>query len=474
MFIGRIHEISQLENAYASQQSEMVAVLGRRRVGKTYLIKHCFPKPDFECTGAHNGSMQQQLHAFYSKLIEYGYKPLRNEYVPSNWFEAFEKLKRLLSKKSIKRKQVVFIDELPWFDTPRSRFLDALGYFWNDIAYNKNILLVVCGSSASWMIHHIFHNKGGLHNRVTRRIELQPFTLLETEQYLRKKHIRFDRYAITLIYMTMGGIPFYLRELNKQESVAQNIDRICFSKNGLLYGEFQYLFSSLFQHAALHQLIIKALASKWKGLTRVELLRIIKYKDGGAISRTLEELERSAFITIIKPFGKQKKEQLYRICDPYTLFYLHFIAKLPSPKKGTFIQLAQRAVWHSWKGFAFENVCFYHIQKIEKALGISGIYTEHSSFYFKGKTNSAGVQIDMLISRSDNCIQLFEIKFSDTPYVLKKEQAIKIKDRVQLFQQYTRTRHTIFTTLITPFGVSDNIWSNSILSSTLTLDDIFI
>jgi AAA+ ATPase superfamily predicted ATPase len=318
VLVGRENEQKILLEAYHSKQSEMIAVLGRRRVGKTFLIKQTFAKFDFEFTGILNATKGEQLIAFTKKIEQFSGKKIIDN--PTNWIEAFELLKKYLLKK--KTKKVIFIDELPWLDTAKSKFTEALGYFWNDFALYNNVTLVVCGSSASWMIKNIVRSKGSLHNRITKRIELHPFNLYETELFLKKKGIVFDKYSIAQLYMVMGGIPFYLNEIKKGESVAQNIDRICFTKNGLLFKEFDNLFASLYSNYKTHIAIIKILSSKWKGLSRNELLKHTKLTDGGAITRILEELELSSFISITYPFGKKKKEALYRVADNYSIFYL--------------------------------------------------------------------------------------------------------------------------------------------------------
>jgi AAA+ ATPase superfamily predicted ATPase len=471
LLIGRKKEKEILLDCLQSDQAEMIAVLGRRRVGKTFLIKQTFTHLDFEFTGILNASKKDQLNAFVKKIEQFSGK--KNQTKPKNWLDAFDLLKDYLMKLKRKTKKIIFIDELPWLDTAKSKFTDALGYFWNDFALYNNIVLVVCGSSASWMIKNIVKNKGGLHNRITKRIELNPFTLYETELFLKKKSIQLDQYSITQLYMTMGGIPFYLNEIKKGESVAQNIDRICFSKNGLLYKEFENLFISLYDNPKTHIQIIKALSSKWKGMSRKELLKITKLTDGGAITRILEELEMSAFITIHYPIDKKKKDALYRVSDNYCVFYLHFINSLNSFKKGTFINLMPTSKWHTWSGYAFENICFSHISQIEKKLGIHAIHTEAGSFLHKGNLTIAGFQIDLLIERADRIINLCEIKFYDRPYIITNDYAQKIKNKINGFKQISKTKKTIFPTFISTFGLIENTYSKSIIQNQVALQHLF-
>jgi AAA+ ATPase superfamily predicted ATPase len=470
--VGRNKEQQLLLQAFQSSESEMVAVLGRRRVGKTFLIKQTFKSIDFEFTGILHASKQEQLATFTQKLSDFSSKNYKTK--PKNWLEAFELLKQYLKTKRKKSKKIIFIDELPWLDTPKSKFTDALGYFWNDYAIYNNVILILCGSAASWMIKNIVNHKGGLHNRITKRIELKPFTLLETQQFLENQHIHFDEYAITQLYMVMGGIPFYLKELQNGESVAQNIDRICFDKNGLLHAEFTNLFASLYDHFETHLTLIKALSSKWKGITREEIIKQSQLKDGGNITKVLEELERSSFITITYPFGKKKKDALYRISDPYTIFYFHFIEGQKSVKQGMFINLMRSPKWSSWCGYAFENVCFYHLPQIEQKLGIQAIYSEASSYFCKGTAHKKGFQLDLLIDRADKVITICEIKFYDTAFNITKEYAEQLRNKLALFKEETQTKKMLFFAFISTFGTTPNSYKNTLVQNEIKLIDIFI
>ena len=470
---GRAEEKEILLNALASPASEMVAVLGRRRVGKTFLIKQVYTQLDFEFTGILNAPVNEQLTNFTHKLIEYGANK-KTTLPPAGWLQAFNLLKQLLKAKKTKRKKIIFIDELPWLDTPKARFMEALGYFWNDYAANNNIVIVICGSAASWMIRKVVHNKGGLHNRITKLITLKPFTLQETEQFLKTNKIVLSRYEIAQLYMIMGGIPYYLNEIKKGASVAQNIDRTCFQKNGLLNNEFEKLFTSLFNNAENHITIVKALASKWKGLTRKDIVTLTKLTDGGNISKVLEELEMSSFISTTHPFGKTKKDKIFRLSDPYSLFYLHFIAAQKKAVKGVFLNISKMAKWHSWCGYAFENICIAHLDKIITALGVAAIYTETAGYIQKGNSENQGVQIDLLIDRADRVINICEIKFYDAPFTITKDYAAKLRLAIAKFRTATKTRKSLFLTMITTYGLQKNVYSGELVQNEITLDNLFL
>lgn len=467
--IGREAEkvmLAELEKAVAT---DMLAVTGRRRVGKTWLIKTFFEsRMHFEFSGVLNASNPDQLKSFSKALAARTGK--KNMAVPHNWLDAFSLLASWLEKAGPRRKLIVFIDELPWLDNHKSGFLAGLEWFWNSWAYGRNILLIVCGSAASWMRSKIINNRGGLHNRVTKRMHLQPFTLTETEAYLKQKGVVLSRYDILHCYMALGGIPHYLKEIRKGESAAQNINRICFEKNGLLVNEFENLYHALFTDARQHISIIQALASKQKGLSRGEILAISKLKDGGTFTKLLEELEQSDFISVNYPYGKVKKEALYRLVDEFSLFYLKFIYK---KKNVNWQQLSVTPAYKIWSGYAFENICFKHINKIKAALGIAAVYTEQSSFYYKGSTNEPGTQIDLLIDRNDNVINICEAKFYDKAFSLDKKYAADLRETMRIFKERSKTRKSLFLTFITSFGLVQNINSVGFVQQEVTMESLF-
>ncbi len=470
IIIGRAVEKEILTEAAAATGADLLAVTGRRRVGKTYLIKALFENQlHFEFSGILNASNEQHLHSFSIALAKHnGKKPAKLP--PDNWMDAFNKLTVYLSSLKKEKKLIVFIDELPWLDIHKSGFLAAFDWFWNSWAAGKNILVIICGSAASWMISKIINNRGGLHNRVTKRIHLQPFTLRETEAYLRSNGIILSRYDILQIYMALGGVPHYLKEIKKGQSTAQNINRICFEKHGLLVNEFENLYNALFVNARQHILVIQALAAKQKGLSRKELLSATGLNDGGSFSRLLKELEQSDFITAYYPFGKIKKETLYRIIDEYSLFYLRFIYK---KKNINWLQLSASPVYKSWSGYAFENICMDHIDKVKAALGIAAVYTEESSFYFKGNSSDMGTQIDLLIDRKDNIINICEAKFTDKAFSITKQYADALREKMRIFQEKTRTNKTLFLTMISTYGVAPNMHSLGFVQQEVKMDSLF-
>lgn len=471
--IGRQKEIDILTKAFQSNEAEMVAVIGRRRVGKTFLVRSVLGKNiDLEITGVQNTVTKPQIDNFHFLLSEF----VANDDLPlpKTWMEAFRLLIKVLEKApKINRKRVLFFDELPWLASRKSGFLAAFGFFWNNWASKQNILVIICGSAASWMIKRVVKNRGGLHNRITKRIYLKPFTLQETETYFQSKNINLNRYQIAQIYMIMGGIPHYLKEIEAGKSAIQNIDNICFSEAGLLRDEFDNLYHALFEKAESHIAIIKALSKKWKGLTRKEIIKFSGLAEGGGISKTLHELIHSGFVSSYYPFGKKKKEMLYRLTDEYSLFYLHFIVNKQLQERGMWQKLSQTPTYKSWSGYAFESLCLKHIIPIKKGLQINGIYSETSSFVFKGNEDLQGIQVDLLIDRNDNVINLCEVKFYNDTFVLTKEYAQKLRQKRTVFKTVSKTKKQVFITLITTFGITPNKNSIGLIDNILDLDTLF-
>jgi AAA+ ATPase superfamily predicted ATPase len=395
--IGRAQEEAILQKALQSERAEMVSVIGRRRIGKTFLIKTIYKEHlVFELTGTQNAPLSEQLLNFtYALQLSSGNLLIGKP--PSNWMEAFYILINYLKQLPKDKKPVVFLDELPWLATHKSGFLRGLSFFWNTWAVNQSIVVVICGSAASWMIQKVVNHTGGLHNRITKRIQLKPFTLTETEQYLRVNNkVKLNRYHILQIYMAMGGIPHYLKEVEAGKSATQNIEDICFSETGLLRDEFSNLYTALFDHSDNHIAIIRALAQKRQGMNRTELIKTAKLPNGGSVTKALNELQQSGFIDFFYPYGKKKNNKLFRLMDEYSIFYLQFIEKHTKELNNLWKQLSQTQTYKVWCGFAFENICLKHISQIKKALSIGGLYSISSSFYKKGTATEKGTQIDLL------------------------------------------------------------------------------
>lgn len=469
--VGRKEELEILQSLERADESSFVAVYGRRRVGKTYLIRHVFEdKFTFHLTGIANIGLKPQLANFYAALIRH-FPWLEDKPMPNDWFQIFQLLISGLES-SEATKKILFFDELPWLDQPQAGFVAALEHFWNSWASaRKDVILIVCGSAASWMIHNLINNRGGLHNRVTHRIRLDPFTLNECEIFLRAKSATYDRYQIVQLYMALGGIPFYLKAVNTGKSVAQNINDLCFSQKGILRTEFDNLYASLFKNARKHIAIIEALAKKSKGMERAELLKIAKIAEGGNATKILRELEESSFITKYPAFGKNTRYTLYQLTDFYSLFYLKFIKTTTELDKDFWLNAIDDPQVRAWSGYAFEQVCLMHLDQIKQALGISGVQTRSSAWI--GEANGQKAQVDLVIDRRDQVINLCEMKFSLTAFNIDKKYAEELREKIGIFRAATKTQKAIFLTLVTTFGLQSSSASMGLVQNDLTMDILF-
>ena len=472
--IGRKEEKAEMVSILQDDKPHLLAVIGRRRVGKTFLIREVYKKNKvFEMTGLKDADLNKQLINFSLQMDLYLQKGEPYD-KPEDWLRAFNLLSKALSGLKTKEKPVVFFDEVPWIAGKKSGFTEALGHWWNNWASQKNIVVVICGSAASWMIKHIVNAKGGLHNRITKLITLMPFTLSETKAFFETKNIEISDYQIIQIYLAIGGIPHYLEQIEKGKSAAQNIQRMCFSKDGVLRNEFENLYSALFDNAGNHVKIIKALSSKSKGLERQEILKITEMSDGGYFSEILKELETSGFITTFEPLEKKKKDTLYRLTDEYSLFYLHFMEGKNKPGSDDWASISQSQEYKIWCGYSFENLCIKHVDKIKEALGISGVQTNLNSFLHKeSKAYEKGFQIDLLIDRKDDVINICEMKFYAEEFNISADYSKNLRTKKEGLKTVTGTKKMIHITFITTYGVYENQNKTDLVDNDFKLDIFF-
>jgi AAA+ ATPase superfamily predicted ATPase len=469
--VGRTKEIAQFKELVNSNQSEFVAVYGRRRVGKTFLIRESFQNQfHFQLTGLAQADLRSQLQNFHVAINKY--KPGNKEITrPTSWFEAFQELIKILEK-SNSAKKLIFLDELPWLDTPKSGFIQALEHFWNSWASaRKDILLIVCGSAASWMLNKLINNKGGLHNRVSCKMKINPFTLSECKSYYKSKGIKWNDYQIIENYMVMGGIPFYMNAVKKEKSAAQNINTLCFSEDGLLNDEFRNLYASLFAKSDNHVAVVAALSKKAKGLSREEIIQFAKIPNGGGASKVLEELEMSGFIRKYVPFGKKVKDSLYQLIDFYTHFYFKFLEKNKYDNENQWLNILDTPIHRTWAGYAFELVCLTHLHHIKTALGISGIQSKVGSW--RSSKSENGAQIDLLIERKDQIINLCEMKFSINEFSIDKTYANNLRNKISTFKSESQTKNAVHLCLISSYGIKANSYSDELVQNSFDMSILF-
>ena len=471
MLIGRKEELKTLHQALIADESKFVAIYGRRRVGKTFLVREAFNNDfAFYHTGLANETNHIQLAEFNRSLASYS---KQKQSKLKDWYDAFDRLGQLLAQSTIPKK-VVFIDEMPWMDSPRSNFLSALEHFWNGWASaRKDILLIVCGSATSWIINKVIKNHGGLHNRVSVRIHLKPFCLRECELYSEEMGLRFNRRQVLEGYMIMGGVPFYWSQLKPGMSLAQNINQLFFSEDGNLRHEFDDLYDSLFKQPKPYLSIVDALATKKVGMTRTEILQATKLTDNGKLTEYLENLEYCGFIRKYNCIGMKAKNALFQLMDNYTLFYYKFIKDSYINDAQYWTKITGKPEYNTWCGLAFERVCLQHVEQIKAKLGIQGVITTVYSWSVAGSKEKPGAQIDLLIDRGDDVINLCEIKYSKASFQITNTIDASLQNKRERFIQETDTEKAVHLTMITTMGLSDNPYAWDV-QSVVTMDDLFV
>jgi uncharacterized protein len=455
-------------------ESQIVMLTGRRRVGKTYLINQVYnDQIVFSFTGTREGAMKSQLSKFALRLNYLSKKKLVL-IKQKTWADAFTNLNTFIEKlpKQSGRK-VIFFDEFPWINCNKSNFLEEFSYWWNEYGTKFNIVVAITGSDTAWMHNNIIKDKGGLHNRVTKRIHLSPFTLAETKLHLHRINPKLSNYEITQLYMCMGGIPLYLNQVQAGQTPSQSIYQTCFKKNGLLVTEFDELFSSLFDHFENHVAVVKLLSGTWQGLSRAQIVAKAKFSDGGTISKTLKDLELCNFIMKIQPFKNKSKGTLYRLADEYCRFYFQFIQNKHIGSREWIAFQNNNPQYKSWQGFAFENICIKHHEAIKEKLGIAGMVSHVCSYAKAGSSSSKGFQIDMLIDRADNAINLCEIKFYKEPIINNKLLNDALAKKNTAFIEHTKTSKAVYNTLISTFGLDNKKGLSTEVDSQVLLDDLF-
>lgn len=464
--IGRATEQEILRRRIESESSELIAIYGRRRVGKTFLIRQYFNDAfSFYFTGIYQGTKKEQLGEFNRQLEYYSERKWK---VAKDWFEAFAQLREYLESLDVSNPLIVFLDELPWMDTQKSRFIKAFEYFWNSWGVTNNRLkLIVCGSATTWMRENVLSDKGGLYNRTTRSIYLAPFTLHETEQYLLSRGITWNRYQIAECYMILGGTPLYLQMLERNLSLTQNVDNLFFIPNAPLAREYDFLFRSLFNEATLHRQIIEVLATKGMGMTRAEIMATTKIEDGGALTKALRNLSDCDFIRQYTAFGKSERGTIYQLTDLFSLFHLRYVKGYRGQDDNHWQNMIDSPSRRAWSGYSFEQLCLHHIRQIKQKLGITGVQSDVCAW--KGE----GGQIDLLIDRRDQTINLCEMKFSQGEFEITKQYDSHLRERAENFRSATNTRKALHQTFITTYGVKQNMYSGNVQSEVI-LDDLFV
>lgn len=482
--VAREKETTLLQALLEEKKAQFIALYGRRRIGKTYLIEQFFQNKGvyFSLTGMYQADMVSQLENFQQKFSQqFPSSPLPLSKTLKSWRDAFECITAQIIQTPKNQYFILFFDELPWLAGRKSRFLHYLDYFWNTNWKNyTHLKLIVCGSAASWMLDKIIHSKGGLHNRITRKILLRPFSLRQTKEFLLYRNCRLTNSQVLDYYMIFGGVPYYLEFIQKNLSIDQNIQNILFDSDAPLQSEFPQIFKSLFNDSLGHIKIIEILSNKRSGLLRSEISTLCQIPSGGNLKKKLLELQAAGFINYYSPMGHHRKNKFYMLTDEFSLFYLKWVKEildlgLDRPLN-YWINTRNTPSWNSWAGYSFESICFKHSNQIISALNLDTIKVLPSTWRYKHKMKSnkiSGAQIDLLLERSDNAITICEIKYSKNPYIMDKKSAISILNKIEVFKEVTQTKSQIFTVLITVEGVARSAWTKEVFDQVITLDQLF-
>ncbi len=476
MIVGRRKEKRYLEQALNANRAQFITVYGRRRVGKTYLIQQFFATKKcifFHVTGTQSASMKTQLQNFTNSLSETFFDDEELK-TPTNWSEAFKKLRKQVAK--TEGKVVIFLDELPWLATHKSGFLEVLEHDWNRyFSSMSNVILIVCGSSASWILKKVIYNKGGLHNRTTRELSIKPFSLSETKAFLKSRTISLTDNQVLSLYMALGGIPYYLEYVEAGLTAAENIQQLFFNPEAPLAHEFHKLFESLFKEASSYIELVRAIAKKREGVSRIELTKSLPGTQvGGGLSKKLRDLEETGFIHAYIPL-QRKRGEYYRLTDEYCLFYLYWLdhEKQTAYSKTYWSTKITSPKYHAWSGYSFESICLRHSEQIIQALNIHAAVEISSWRYTPKKPSEKGAQIDLVLNRNDDAITLCEIKYTTKPFVMDKKNAQAIQRKIEVFKHQTKTEKQLFIAFIASNGVKKSVYLDSTIQAIVTLKDLF-
>ena len=480
-FVARKEELLTLKTEFSKKESSFIAIYGRRRIGKTELINHFLSQQDgvlFSVTGAYDVGLKAHLANFSNKLaLVFGC----TEEKFTSWDKAFWALQNELRNSQLPEggKISIFIDELPWLAEMKDNgFKGALSLFWNDFASKRDdIFLVVCGSATAWIIRHIIDDYGSLSNRITTQIHLDVFTLSESKIFLEQQgHKGLSHKTVVDYYMVLGGVAHYLTLLNKDLSFVQNINRLFFAKNGILRTEYNRLFRSLFKNHQVHEKIVDSLSIGWSGQSLAELGKRKGLTKGAALSNALKELEASNLLVKRYRYGQKKRDVLYSIRDPFIYFYNKWIKSVSQldfiSNPNYFLAVYKSQSYKSWCGFAFENIAHQHILAIKKALGIAGVITKNH-YWRANNTVSKGAQIDILLERADDVINIIECKYHNTPFTINKRYAAELENKETIFIENTGFNGSVQIVMLSSAGLKENAYSQSILSRSLDLGIFF-
>lgn len=429
--IGRTQEQKQIQQVLASDRAELGIIYGRRRVGKSALLRECLRKHnDFYFEAIQGIPKQQQINHFLEQFSKQTHSiPFR----ANNWQEAFQ----AITQTFIKGGHFVVFDEFPWMASERNELVAILKYYWdNHWKQNIGLKLVLCGSIAQFMVKHLVHSKP-LHNRKTFEMKINPLPPYEAKGFFKEKRSKIE---VAQFLMIFGGIPKYLEQLDPSQSLSINVDQLCFSKNGFFYNEFETLFKEQFRSTRMYENIVSLLS---RGVhSKEEISRLLHFSSGGGLTNYLKSLEEADFIKLFPSIQIRNRTasrtRKYKLWDEWLMFYFRYMLihkrtiELKRSTHSLFDALTKqsRSVYF---GIQFETLCFKSISKILDQLEIPSSELVDIGPYFRQGTRkstaSIGVQIDLIIQRQGGVWTIVECKFTQSPVGVSVIDEIKQKIR---------------------------------------------
>jgi uncharacterized protein len=467
-FIGRVRELESLKEIGSAKQASIIIMYGRRRIGKTELLEQAFRDRNIlKFEGIEGLTEKAQFANVMSQLSVYVKNPLIAKTVIESWKEFFE----LLAKYTTKGTWTIYLEELQWLANYGSTLISELKYVWdNYFRHNANIVLILCGSSPSFMLDHVVHSKA-LYNRSQHEFNLKEFNLFETMQFLKNRSVKeaFDA------YLTVGGVPEYLKWITKESSVFLSLCKNSFTSNGFFANEYKRIFTSSMSENKYYKAIIDILSRK-KFATRKELAKLLKIESGGSLSGLLLDLEKSGFINNYYPFNLTENTILtrYAIDDNYLQFYFKFIHPIQKDiENGVYNQNPKSALkvdsYIKWLGFSFERFCRKYHYIISKILGFSGIHYKAGAFFSRATEQQAsGYQLDLIFDRADNVYTICEIKYLNGK--VGTSVIDEFEKKLSLFPN--KTNKTIHKVLICNNGADNALLNKSYFDEIITSEQL--
>ncbi|KIM11436.1 MAG: hypothetical protein KU38_06480 [Sulfurovum sp. FS08-3] len=477
MFVARENELKTLGSLLKVDKSSLCVVYGRRRIGKTETIRYFIKSNNLqalEITGVYKEAKKNQIKSFVRAINRFGLQKSETSNLPLNdWGDAFYLLEDTIEKLQRKEKKVIFLDEFPWLDSAKSGFFEAFSHFWNNFCTNRDdLLVIVCGSAASYMMNKIIKNKKTLHNRIAQKISLNSFDLKDAKRLIDSKGCHYSNKSIVDIYMALGGVAKYLDDIDCSLTPNENLQNMCFSKDGILVNEYEDLYESLFERATIHRKIMNLLALKWSGYSQKEVAILLKTSPS-SVTIPLKELEISGFISSMTKFGQKSRDKVYRATDCFSYFHNKWMKDINNDWNTIFLSQSYK----SWAGFAFENICHIHTDTIKNILGISGVATQTHYWNYKSENESgSGAQIDRMLEYTNGSknIDIIECKYHNSEYTITKEYRDELINKLNIFNQQTNNRYNIRLIFITANGLVKNQYYNEIVHKELTIEELLI